>query len=85
MFGGKCVLCGYSKSAAALDFDHLENGVASQTKRGRPNPIKLRTVSHLLAMTVPEAFELAVAEAKKCRLICANCHREQTYPGHDLT
>lgn len=69
--GGKCVKCGYARSAAALDFHHPRNN-------------KARTVSHLLAVNNPQAFALAVREAKKCLLICANCHREETFPGHEL-
>lgn len=72
LMGGKCQECGYSRSAAALDFHHR-------------NPVdKQRTVSHLLAMQEPEAWDMAVEEAKKCDLICSNCHREHTYPGHEL-
>ena len=84
MMGGKCSICGYCKSAAALDFDHLEDGETSNAKAYHPNPDKHRTISHLLAMNTPNAFDLAVEEAKKCRLICSNCHRELTYPGHEL-
>ena len=58
--GGRCVLCGYSKCLAALDFDHID----PKTKTGSIN--KLIRVS----------IKLAREEVKKCRLICANCHRE---------
>lgn len=81
MLGGKCVLCGYNKSAAALDFDHI---ATEPTARAKPNPIKCRTISHLLAQNTPDAFEQAAEEAKKCRILCANCHRENTFPGHEL-
>ena len=81
LMGGKCVQCGYRKSAAALDFDHA---TSSRPCRGRPNPAKARTISHLLARNSPEAFNLAVAEARKCKLVCSNCHRENTFPGHEL-
>lgn len=72
LMGGCCVICGYNRSAAALDFDHIDPST------------KLRTVSHLLAANQPWAWEAALEEAKKCRLICSNCHREITYPGHEL-
>lgn len=72
IMGGKCEWCHYDKSAAALDFDHIE-----------PTS-KNRTVSHLLAINKPWAWPLALEEAKKCRLLCSNCHRERTYPGHEL-
>lgn len=80
MMGGRCCLCGYSKSAAALDFDHI----GGETHRGNPNQHKRRTVSHLLAMNSVSAWRLAVEEAKKCQILCANCHREKTFPGHEL-
>jgi hypothetical protein len=80
MFGGKCVRCGYSKSFAALDFHHRSE---EPTSRGKPNKRKIRTVSHLLAINLPWAWEAAIEEAKKCDLICANCHRELTFPGHE--
>lgn len=70
--GGKCARCGYNRSAAALDFHHTE-----------PTS-KTRTVSHLLAVNQPWAWEAAVAEAAKCELLCSNCHREETYPGYEL-
>lgn len=81
LLGGQCSLCGYNKSAAALDFDHLS---VATTCRGKPNPAKARTISHLLANNSPHSFDLALQEAKSCRILCSNCHREITYPGHDL-
>ena len=86
MMGGKCSVCGYSRSAAALDFDHLDlDGKTAVTARNHPNKAKCRTISHLLAMNNPKAFSEAIEEAKKCRILCANCHREMTFPGHELS
>jgi hypothetical protein len=70
--GGCCQRCGYNQSAAALDFHHREA------------VDKVRTVSHLLAISQPWGFEKAKEEALKCDLLCSNCHREETYPGHEL-
>lgn len=72
LMGGECVRCGYNKSAAALDFHH------------RNHKKKTRTVSHFLANSDPAAWRLAREEAAKCELLCSNCHREETYPGHEL-
>lgn len=59
--GGKCTICNYSKNFAALEFHHPD-----------PNDKDL-SVSTLLK----EAHKDKVrAEAKKCILVCANCHRE---------
>jgi hypothetical protein len=72
LYGGKCKRCGYKRSAAALDFHHKKRGEKS------------RTISHLLMSAETWSFAAAVQEAKKCELICSNCHREETYPGHEL-
>ena len=56
--GGKCVLCGYDRCVAALDFHHLD-----------PTEKDLR-------ISRCSSYDEAKREAKKCRLLCANCHRE---------
>jgi hypothetical protein len=81
LFGGACIKCGYNKSTAALDFDHLGD---EETARGKPNKNKKRTVSHLLGIEGAWAWVAALEEARKCQLICSNCHRERTYPGHEF-
>jgi hypothetical protein len=63
-FGGRCVKCGYGKNYAALDFHH------------RDPTSKTNAVGLLLL----GSFEKAKKEAEKCDLLCANCHRETTYP-----
>lgn len=61
MLGGKCCRCGYSKCIAALDFHHK-------------NPAsKLFEISHNLS----RSLDALRAEAAKCLLLCANCHREE--------
>ena len=63
IFGGKCVKCGYDRCPAALDFHH-------------PNPaIKEKSVCSL----IDSSFDQAVEEAKKCILLCSNCHDEIHY------
>lgn len=64
--GGCCVRCGYNKSVAALEFHHTGDN-------------KENTVANLLTKAAGkngDHFALAIAEAKKCILLCANCHRE---------
>lgn len=60
MFGGKCTECGYNKCLEALDFHHLD-----------PEKKEFEVNS---ALTISKAR--MVEEAKKCILLCANCHRE---------
>jgi transposase len=59
--GGSCCLCGYDRHPAALEFHHLD---PSQ---------KRRTVS---AGGVGVALDTLREEARKCVLLCSNCHAE---------
>lgn len=62
-FGGKCSICGYDKCLDALHFHH----------NNKEN--KITCVSHAMYNGIEKAKE----EAKKCELICANCHAELHY------
>jgi transposase len=58
--GGACMVCGYDSCIAALEFHHLEPGD------------KQFALSHRSARSMASSR----AEAKKCVLLCANCHSE---------
>ena len=61
LFGGKCKLCGYNKCIQALQFHHI-------------NPeSKNFSISQFGNC---RRFDKCVEEAKKCILLCANCHAE---------
>lgn len=60
-FGGKCTICGYNKCLSALDFHHKD-----------PKK-KLGSVGELHSK---KGKKYAYEEAKKCILICSNCHHE---------
>jgi transposase len=59
--GGRCVLCGYDRCPGALHFHHLDPAEKRYT---------LSCAGHT------RSFAEALAEAKKCVLLCANCHAE---------
>jgi transposase len=59
--GGACALCGYNRCAAALHFHH------------RDPETKAFGVSGL---GVTRSIDRARAEARKCVLLCSNCHAE---------
>src|SRR5579864_7355155 len=59
--GGRCCICGYDKHPAALEFHHLD----PLQKR---MPISARGIAY--------ALETLRDEARKCKLLCANCHAE---------
>jgi transposase-like protein len=59
--GGACCICGYSRNMRALHFHHVE-------------PAQKR--HELNAKGVALALETLRAEARKCVLLCSNCHAE---------
>ncbi len=59
--GGKCVLCGYSKCIDALDLHHKD---------------PLTKDFGISKNGITRSWEKNKAEADKCVLLCANCHRE---------
>lgn len=73
MRGGNCVVCGYSKCINALEFHHRD-----------PADKKFQLSKENLLKRWP----VVLAEAEKCDLYCANCHREleeslRALLGHD--
>jgi transposase-like protein len=59
--GGCCCICGYARNMRALHFHHVE----PSEKRHEMN-----------AKGVAIALEKLRAEARKCVLLCSNCHAE---------
>jgi hypothetical protein len=59
--GGRCVLCGYDESFVALEFHHLD---PTQKAFG------------LAQRGITRAIAKVREEARKCVLVCANCHAE---------
>jgi hypothetical protein len=59
--GGRCVLCGYDRCIGALHFHHVDPAAKSFA-------IARRGHTRSLAR--------AREEARKCVLVCANCHAE---------
>jgi len=59
--GGRCVLCGYARCIQALHFHHLD--ASSKT-------FQLSFNGH------SRSLDRSRAEARKCALLCANCHAE---------
>lgn len=59
--GGKCIICGYNRCDAALEFHHLDSSKKdfSISKDGNTR-----------------SWEKVKMELDKCVCVCANCHRE---------
>lgn len=59
--GGACAVCGYDKCVAALEFHHLD-----------PSTKRFALSRRGATRSFPEARE----EARRCVLLCSNCHAE---------
>ena len=59
--GGKCIICGYNRSAWAFDLHHVDGSL-------KEFGLSVRGLTH--------SWEKLKQEADKCVLVCANCHRE---------
>jgi hypothetical protein len=64
LIGSACAQCGYNENIAALDFDHINRST------------KVAAIGSLIAAGAPD--EMLIAEALKCQVLCANCHRVKT-------
>lgn len=60
-FGGRCTSCGYDRCQEALQFHHID------PKEKEFNISK---------DGITRSWVRMLAEAKKCALVCANCHAE---------
>ncbi len=61
-FGGKCTICGYDKTIAALDYHHID-----------PSE---KDFELAIAMRNGGSWAKTVEEARKCTIVCCRCHRE---------
>lgn len=59
--GGACNLCGYNRYQGALEFHHLDPTTKDFAISVSPTNF---------------SYERLRTEAKKCILLCSNCHRE---------
>lgn len=59
--GGKCIVCGYDRYVGAFDLHHTGDSPKS---------------FGLSMDGITRSWEKVKAEADKCVLLCANCHRE---------
>lgn len=58
--GGRCAVCGYDRCQSNLHFHHVDPA----------------TKSSALNMSRGKSLAAYRAEARKCVLVCANCHGE---------
>lgn len=71
LLGGRCSVCGYNKCMGALDFHHRDPSTKS---------------FNLASNGLLGKWDIVVAEAQKCIILCRNCHAELHYQQelHDI-
>ena len=67
--GGCCEKCGYCKNISALDFHHKD-------PNDKESSLDMRHLSN-------STMEKILTEFAKCKVLCANCHREEHHPELD--
>ncbi len=66
LFGGKCSKCGYNTNLSALHFHHAN-----------PSTKHFKLDARILSN---KKWDFIIDEAKKCILLCSNCHAEEHNP-----
>jgi predicted HNH restriction endonuclease len=66
LLGGQCATCGYRRNYSALEFHHVD-------PREKRFQLDMRSLSNM-------NWEVILEEARKCVLLCANCHAERHNP-----
>ena len=64
-----CSICGFNTHYSALDFDHINRSK------------KKHSISRLVGNRC--SWKTIIAEIRKCRVLCANCHRIKTNENKD--
>lgn len=73
-----CCVCGYNSHPSALCFDHTEKENKHEiTKNGYSKRNNAGGMFMLYAKKYSN--EVLINEIKKCRILCHNCHMEQTH------
>ena len=65
LLGGRCRRCGYQANLGALEFHHARGSKKFQ--------LDMRAIAN-------RSWETVLMEARKCELLCSNCHAEVHRP-----
>jgi len=78
-----CAVCGYNKHPCSLCFDHLPNFEKAEIcKNGYSKSNRCGGMQMLYAKK--HSVDELIDEIKKCRVLCMNCHMEETYNKHSI-
>ena len=73
-----CEICGYNKHPASLCFDHV--GVSEKHESVKNGYSKRSSAGGMYMLYHRDYhYSIIINEIKKCRVLCHNCHMEQTH------
>ena len=81
-----CIKCGYNKNPKALEFNHLDPASKYRDKNGKTVDIARMSLASGKNSAEKSRYSIKtiLAEIEKCEILCANCHREHTFPQDNL-
>lgn len=76
-----CSICGYNKHPASICFDHLPGYEKAEITK---NGCSKRNCAGGMFMLYSKKYNIEelIDEIKKCRLLCHNCHMENTHKNN---
>ena len=81
-----CEICGYRSNSAVLQFDHLDPLEKWRDRNGKSVGIAQMTQGSGINGKDKSRYSIKtiLAEIDKCRVLCANCHMEHTFPQYQV-
>ena len=77
-----CVKCGYNKNPKALENNHIDPSTKYRDRNGKSVDISHMALASGKDSLVRSRYSIKtiLLEISKCEILCANCHREATFP-----
>ena len=81
-----CIKCGYNKNPKALEFNHIDPATKYRDRNGKSVDIARMALASGKESKVKSRYSIKtiLAEIEKCEILCANCHREHTFPDSNV-
>ena len=81
-----CIKCGYNKNPKALEFNHIDPSTKYRDRNGKTIDISRMALASGKDSLVKSRYSMKtiLKEIEKCEILCANCHRETTFPDSQI-
>jgi hypothetical protein len=81
-----CIKCGYKKNPKALEFNHIDPATKYRDRNGKSVDIARMALASGKNSAEKSRYSIKtiLLEISKCEILCANCHREHTFPDSNV-